>query len=182
MAKQNYGGVYANMDFGTYEFREYPKHIKTGKYGQFVEVHNKEEEIAILGDIEKKQAATQIPDASIDHEKEALISKARKMGIPINALWSKSKLEKTIQQAEEELDNLPAEGDEVETSKVLEISTPTLASASSSIPDGLTEEQYKDQLIATAKELGFKSASRLWGIARLKASIAEAEAHSKLEE
>jgi hypothetical protein len=157
MAKQNLGGVYANMDFPPYVWTEYPKHIKTGNGSEFSIANNAEEEAKILAKLQKNEddAPPETYNYVADPEKEILISRAAELGVPINRKWSKSKIQTVVQGAEDNVDALPAELPEVE-----EV-----------IPEE-NSEQYKDKLIAEAKDLGIP-ANKLWGIPRLKSSIAE---------
>lgn len=147
MAKQNYGGVYANMEFPPYEFREYPKHVVTGPFGQYEVANNETEETVIRAKLQKDHDDAPAVAAPMvaDPAKEILISRAREIGVPFNPMWSKVKLDAVVKAAEAELDNLPPEEDD------------------------------KDALIARANALGIK-ATKLWGIPRLKQDIAAAEA------
>lgn len=169
MAKQNYGGVYALMDFPPYVFREFPKLIHTGAHGQYEIVQNKKEEDEVLGRL--KAAADALPPentvslATFDPIRETLISRARELEVPINRKWSLAKIRAAIQEAEEAIDNLPAEDNlppEDEQTAIDEAHAET-------------DEDDKDSLIDKAKSLGIP-ASKLWGIPRLKKYIAEAEA------
>lgn len=167
MAKQNYGGVYANMDFKPYAYTEYPKHIPTGPHGKFETANDAMEEKAILAKLQKDEddaPAIAMPFVS-DHAKDILISRATELGVAFNPKWSKMKLEQTVKQAEEDTDNLPA--DVVGTRKVKPIIDMTATEIDSE------PEISKDDLIAQAKALGIP-ANKLWGIPRLKSSIAEA--------
>lgn len=159
MARSNFGGVYANMDFPPYIFREYPKQIKTGD-GIFEIVNSSEEETALR---ERLRTGT---TKELDVQRERLIERAASLGVPINKKWSVEKLSAVIRAAEP---------DDI----ILDIS------ANDDLPpeieDPAEEESArddKDALIAKAKALGI-SANKLWGIPRLKAQIAEAEANQE---
>lgn len=151
VAKQNLGGVYANMDFPPYEYREYPKHIRTGPYGKYEVALNQEDELKILTRLKQDDdnAPAIAPAALIaDPEKEILISRVRELGVAFNPQWSKAKLSKVVDEAEKEVDNLPPEEELDEKAKL-----------------------YKE-----AKALGLKAQGmHLWKSERLKAAIAEAK-------
>jgi hypothetical protein len=172
MAKQNFGGVYANMEFPPYVWQEYPKHIITGPHGKFTTVNSKIEEselrqkLQIAHDDMPAESLVQV----IDPDKEILISRAHELGVPINRKWSKAKLEAVVKAAEDEIDNLPADEQIIERKSVVQNHDDEPAEEMES---GKTEEEYKDELIAIAKQLGVKNVSRLWGIPRLKATIVE---------
>ncbi len=153
--KQNLGGVYANMEFPTYEYTEFPKHVVIGPHGKYVVIHNKEEENELLAKLQQDydDAPPETVRHVVDPAKEILISRAAELGVAINRQWSVAKLQKVIQEVEEAVDNLPPEGDSV---------------------GGKAPVENKDELIAKAKSLGIK-ATHLWGIPRLKAEIAAAE-------
>lgn len=154
MAKQNLGGVYANMDFPPYEYREYPKHIRTGPYGRYEVANNAAEEEKILAKLKQDNddAPAIMAPLIADPEKEILISRARELGIAFNSQWSKAKLTLVVQAAEKEIDNLPPE----------------------------EELDEKAKLYAEAKSLGLKAQGmHLWKIERLKAAIAEVKAASE---
>lgn len=175
MAKQNFGGVYANMDFPGYEYREFPKHIPTGPHGRYEIAANATEEEVIRKRLQAEAdgfaAIPEFVHHTPDPEREALVSRAAVLGVPINKLWSITKLKSTIQAAEAAMDELPAEG--AAPLKPTVLTTPGLDEHSAS---GLTPEEYKDKLIEEAKSFGL-SATRLWGIPRLEQTIAEAKAH-----
>lgn len=160
MAKQNLGGVYANMDFPPYEFREFPKHIITGR-GTYETANDKHEEEEIRERVQKEydEAPIEALIHTPDPEREALISRARELNVPINRMWSITKLKATIEKAEQAMDDLPAEGEEQDG----EITSEEQA------------EENKEELIAKAKSLGINKANHLWGIPRLKLEIADAE-------
>lgn len=150
MAKQNLGGVYANMDFPPYVWQEYPKHIKTGQYGQFEIAANAQDEERILSklQLEDDNAPAIAAPLVADPEKEILISRAVELGIAFNPKWSKAKLTTVIDIAEKEVDNLPPE----------------------------EEVDEKAKLYAEAKSLGLKAQGmHLWKAERLKAAISEAK-------
>lgn len=151
MAKQNLGGVYANMEFPTYEYREYPKHIRTGLHGAYEIAQNENDEMRILTKLKQDDdnAPAIAPQALVaDPEKEILISRARELGIAFNSQWSKAKLKVAIDTAEKEVDNLPPE----------------------------EELDEKAKLFKEAKSLGLKAQGmHLWKIDRLKAAIADAK-------
>jgi hypothetical protein len=160
MAKQNLGGVYANMEFPPYEFREYPKHIKTGNRNNFEVANNVKEEEEIRSRLQlEKEVRIQAQEAEpTDPIRESLIKTLNKMNVPFNNKWSNTKLQMTIANAELETDNLPA--------------IENVATENNELEE--TEEEDKDALIAQAKSLGI-NASRVWGIPRLKKEIAEAQ-------
>lgn len=175
MAQQrNYGGVYANMDFGPRVWVEYPKHICTGPNGQYEVANNLEEEQVIVARIRKEggEVPVHVAPHIQDPEKEILMSRARELEVPFNPKWSKAKLKQIVQQAELDIDNLPPEEstktrveEQPKEEEIVEEESET----------GISQDELKDQLIAEAKELGIP-ANRLWGIPRLKSSIAEAKA------
>lgn len=154
MAKQNYGGVYANMEFPPYVWTEYPKHVPIGG-GRYEVANNADDEAKILQRLQKDEdnAPAYIEPLVTDPAKEILISRARELGVPFNAKWSKTKLEQVVKEAEDTIDSLPAESNKSEDTE-------------------LPSEELKEKLLAEAKALGIP-ANRLWGIPRLRASIAE---------
>lgn len=159
MAKQNLGGVYANMEFAPYTYQEYPKHVPIGPNGKYEVALNAAEEERILSKMQKydddapAETVAYVPDP----DKEILISRAAELGIPINRKWSKAKIQTLVEGAEDDVDSLPAESEKTEDEEALSNTTP---------------EELKESLIAKAKSLGIP-ANKLWGIPRLKASIAE---------
>jgi hypothetical protein len=164
MAKQNFGGVYANMEFKPYEWQEYPKHITTGPHGKYEIVNNLEEEEKVLAVLQKQYDETPgvfVPFVA-DHAKEVLISRARELGVPFNSLWSKTKMEKVIAEAEAAVDDLPPE--ETEPKKPATVDK--------------TTKEFKDKLLAEAKSLGIP-AVHVWGVPRLENAIAEARAQKE---
>lgn len=163
MAKQNFGGVYANMDFPPYVWTEYPKHVPTGANGKYEVAFNEADEERILAKLQKTEddAPAKVEPYVADPEKEILISRARELQVPFNPKWSKAKLERIVQEAEDEVDALPVET----TAKKL---------------DEVTSEEDKDELIARAKALGIP-ANRLWGVPRLLTMIADKEASKRKE-
>lgn len=176
MAKQNYGGVYANMEFKPYVWTEFPKHIMTGIGDKYEVAYNAEEEAKIRAKLQKDEddaPAITAPHVA-DPAKQILISRATELGVAFNPKWSKEKLGRVIQQAEEDADNLPA--DVVGTRKVKSV----LKEFPTTIGAEATETVSKEALIAQAQALGIP-ANKLWGIPRLKASIAEVEAKSNKE-
>lgn len=145
MAQRNLGGVYANMEFKTYEYQEYPKHIRTGPHGEYKVVNNSHEEEELKAKLEADQndaPAEQIEVVS-DPERDILIARAKDLGVPINKKWSIAKLKLTISDAESEIDDLPAE-----------------------------EEDSKEELLVKAKSMGINARPQ-WSITRLKNAIAE---------
>lgn len=170
MANKNNGGVYANMDFPPYAYQEYPKHIKTGPHGQYAIVNSAAEEAQILNklQVDEDNAPAELVQLVSDPEKEILISRAKELGVPFNAKWSKSKLQMVVNEAEEAVDVLPPEDPEAKE-KEKNVPQPV---------EGETPEEYKDHLIQEAKFLGIP-ANKLWGLPRLKASISEAKAKLK---
>lgn len=180
MAKQNMGGVYANMEFPPYEFREYPKQVNTGPHGKFTVVHTRAEEDKLRQQLQKDHddaPAEYVPHVA-DPEKEILISRARELGVPFNSKWSKAKLKITVQEAEADVDSLPAEqpvkarGPEYGNEDGdLPISSPPAEGEE----DYETPEELKAALLAKAKSMGINPTGiHLWGIPRLKSAIAEA--------
>jgi hypothetical protein len=159
MARANrpYGGVYENMDFGTYAYQEYPKHIKTGDHGKYEVALNAEEEATIRARLDfKKEVITAKQEAlGPDIEKEKLILRCEDLDIPINRKWSVEKLHMLIRQAESSIDALPAEPASIE--KV----------------EGRNGPRHKE-LLEEAKTLGI-NVNHLWGIPRLEAAIAKAK-------
>lgn len=176
MAKQNTGGVYANMDFPPYTYVEYPKHISIGPHGQHTTVFNKQEEQELLSKMQKDQddAPAYIEPLVVDPAKEILISRARELGVAFNAKWSKAKLEQVVKAAEDDVDNLPPE---MPAEKKSRIAAPVVEDDAAESVE-ITPEEYKDSLISQAKSFDIP-ANKLWGIPRLKASIAEAKAKLK---
>lgn len=182
MAKQNFGGVYANMEFPPYTYQPYPRHIHTGPHGQYEVANSEEEETQIRARLQKDHddaPAAPVPYVA-DPAKEILISRARELGVPFNALWSKAKLQKTVDEAEAAVDDLPPE--ELPKVKKMVEAAPEDEDVEDSEEDQFNSpEDYKDHLIAEANSLGIK-ANKLWGIPRLKSSIAEANANKKKDD
>jgi hypothetical protein len=180
MAKQNYGGVYANMDFPPYEFREFPKSVPTGPYGKHEIAYSKTEEMAILAKLQKDEdeAPAVVAPYVADPVKEILISRARELQIPFNSQWSKAKLTKIVEEAEADVDNLPAEVPESKRNSQSAASPEDPDDEDEGELDVVNEDELKDKLIAQAKSLGIQD-NRLWGIPRLKMSITEAQAKLK---
>lgn len=179
MAKQNFGGVYANMDFPPYVWQEYPKYIATGVNGQHTIVYSAVEESALKNKMQKAQ--DDMPAEPVhyvaDPEKEILISRAAELEVPINRKWSKAKLEQVVKEAEEAIDDLPAEEAPVKNMKLAVIEE--YNDDQEIVEDSESPEEYKDRLINEAKALNIP-ANKLWGIPRLTASIAEAKAKMKV--
>lgn len=175
MAKKNYGGVYANMEFPPYEYVPYPRHIITGPNGLFEVAHSEQDEKEIKTRLRKErdEAPEESEAFAIDPEKEILISRARELSVPINRKWSKEKLGKVVRDAEDAIDNLPPEDDQpVKQSQINLDDEP----AEDFVEEPKLEStEDKAELIAQAKALGIP-ATFLWGVPRLKASIAEAQA------
>lgn len=183
MAKQNLGGVYANMDFPPYVWQEYPKHISTGPYGKFETVHSKQEEMAILARLDSEfdnapaEAVKYVPDP----EKDILIARARELGVAINPKWSKAKLSVVVSEAEEAVDNLPAELPQARERPSNKLTLGNVAPPQSMLPaEDPKDAQYdspddlKNALYLEAKDLGINGTGmHLWGIPRLKQAIAE---------
>lgn len=156
MAKQNLGGVYANMEFAPYSFQEYPKHVQTGPWGKYEIARDTKEEQEILARVNQKFEAHQDAqardeaEALLDPHHESLVAKARMLGVPFNSKWSTPKLQIVINEAEKSMDDLPPE-------------------------ENISDVRHnQDELIARAKSLGIP-ATRLWGIPRLLREIAEKE-------
>lgn len=160
MHRPPYGGVYANMDFdkiyGPKSYQEYPKHIPVGSNGEYLVAHTPKEEEEILGTLQEMDdnAPAKVEHYVADPEKEILISRAREIGVAFNRKWSKAKLKQVVEEAEAEIDALPVER------------------AAEEEDTGETPEEMKDRLIQEAKSLGIP-ANKLWGIPRLKSTIAE---------
>lgn len=178
MAKKNYGGVYANMEFPPYEYIPYPRHIITGPNGLYEVANSEEEEKRIKDRLRKAHddAPAEFEAFIADPEKDILVSRARELNVPINRKWSKQKLQQVIQEAESAIDSLPPE--DQEDAKSVFAETPVIdhfahIQTSLSAPAQI-EEDDKDELVAQAKALGLP-ATKVWGIPRLKASIAEAQ-------
>lgn len=157
MAKSNNGGVYANMDFGSYVYQEYPKHIKTDKFGNYITVSDSTEEKKVRSELQysDQEAATEVVAQILeDPHHEALVAKCRVLGVPFNPKWSNSKLQATITANETSNDDLP--------------------------PEENTEDavEDKDALIAKAKSFGIP-ATKLWGVPRLLREIEVAEANKE---
>lgn len=172
MAKQNLGGVYANMDFPAYEWKEFPKAVTTGPHGQYVVVQSAIEESEVRSKLQKDQddaPAIHIPYVA-DPEKEILISRARELGVAFNPKWSKAKLQVTVNEAEREVDSLPAELPKKKSAPVITTIEPEIELHNES------PEDTKARLVAEVKALGINPTGiHLWGIPRLKAAIAEAQ-------
>lgn len=171
MAKQNYGGVYANMDFHPYVYTEYPKHVSTGN-GRYEVVNNEAEELKILDKLQIVNDAA--PAEAIRHvadpEKDILIARAYELGVAINRKWSKQKLEQVVKTAEDDVDSLPA--DETTIKPVSQVVVSQFE-----IPEETPPVDEKAELLAEAKALGITPQGvHLWGIPRLKAAIAEVKA------
>jgi hypothetical protein len=168
MAKRDYAGVYANMEFPPYQYQPYPRHVTTGPHGQYEIANNEDEERRIKSKFNSTHTESAFSSADetvapvVDHEREILISRALDLGVPINRKWSKDKLKRIVSEAEAAVDDLPA--DEVQSDE--DKSQPDLFEES-------LESEDKDELIEQAKELGIP-ATRVWGVPRLKASIKEA--------
>lgn len=157
MAKQNLGGIYQNMEFTPWVFKEYPKHVPTGPYGQFAVANNAEEEHRILKRVQQDQddaPALTMPHVR-DPEKDILISRAQELQVPFNPKWSKGKLQQLVDEAEEQVDMLPVDESRLHPAD---------------FADTVAE---KDRLIAEAKALGIP-ANRIWGIPRLQDVIKRA--------
>lgn len=177
MAKQNYGGVYANMEFAPYQYQAYPRHIPTGDKGEYEVVFNEEEEVKVRAKLRKQfdDVPAEIEAFTADPEKEILISRARELEVPINRKWSKEKLIATLKAAEDAIDNLPPEGAEDEEPATEPTATVNGAGIAH-IADVTTVEEVDDKeaLLAKAKELGIKAQGmHLWGVPRLQATISE---------
>lgn len=180
MAKHNYGGVYANMDFPPYEYVPYPRHIPTtdGKY----EVANSEaEEAAIKAKLKKDHDNLPALDPyfTSDPEKEILFARAKELGVPFNPKWSKAKLKNVIDTAEMEIDNLPPDsgfGDKAPAFFTRDLMTPTLTDTFDKLVETPNIPDDREALVAKAKSMGINPVGiHLWGIPRLKATIAEHE-------
>jgi hypothetical protein len=197
-----YEGVYANMDFeaiyGPKQFLEYPKHVKTGPTNNdFKTVYSAKEERELLATLKYEQdnPSPEQFHATTDNEKEILITRAHELGVPINRKWSKGKLQQVITDAENEFDNLPAEGAPQKTEYVSPVGSqviydtqlPTIADDNELVAENIqvidqeaADADEKAELIAEAKMLGINNrALHLFGIVRLKAEIAEARAKVK---
>jgi hypothetical protein len=177
MAYKNTGGVYANMEFPPYEFREYPKLIPTGPHGAYQIVSSQREENELLDSlgVAREKALAAKAHGPVDPQKEILIARASELGVPINKQWSMLKLQAVISAAEAAVDELPPEGEEIEE----RIHNKLIAAADEKVEEISNFEDDKTELVARAKELGISSASRIWGVPRLKSAIAEAEAKSE---
>ena len=68
MAKGQFGGVYANMEFPEYVFREYPKAIKL-KDGRVVAVNSQAEELRMIDEVVPVKDV-----AKIEQERDAVAS------------------------------------------------------------------------------------------------------------
>lgn len=187
MAKQNFGGVYANMDFPPYVWQEYPKHIPTGPYGKFEVAYSKADEDKIVArlDNEFDNAPAEAVKFVPDPEKDILIARARELRIPINAKWSKAKLSQLVSEAEEAVDSLPAElpNPRERPSNKLTLANSTPQPISMISAEDPNDEKFesaddlKNSLYLKAKEIGVTGTGmHLWGIPRLKQAIAEHEA------
>lgn len=176
MAKQNLGGVYANMDFPPYVWQEYPKHIATGPHGKYEVAQNAADEERIRAKLQKDQddAPAEPVHLVLDPQKEILISRAHELGVAINRKWSVAKLQQVVNAAEQSVDNLPAEGEEGQADETPNDPSGTVVDMPQE-PIDETPKQLKDRLLAEAKALGIE-AHHLWGVPRLKAAIAEAQA------
>lgn len=174
MAKQNFGGVYALMDFPPYQYREYPKAIQVGQRGEFKIAQNEEEESkirsAIVAKIDSLPAENQAAAIAADPVRESLILRANELNVPINRKWSIGKLQAVVKDAEEAIDNLAPDDN-----------LPANENADGALSDGSEEihsEDDKEVLIAKAKSLGIP-ANKLWGVPKLKRTIEEVEASKK---
>ena len=193
MAKQNYGGVYANMEFPPYEYREYPKHIMTGVEDKYEVVYTKDEEEKVMRRLQRAFDALPTENAAFivkDPEKDLLIARAHELGVPINRKWSKAKLQSVLADAENEIDSLPPEGAAEEAlarpiTLVEKVDEPTEVKAeeapkSAPAPAKSDNDLIKAALIAEAKSLGLNPPGlMLFGIPRLRAMIAEHKAKNE---
>lgn len=179
MAKAKpYGGVYENYDFekvyGPREWVEYPKAIPTGTgpFDKSFKIANNAVEEAEIRAALKQEFEDNLPAEVHAHvadpEKEILISRARELGLAFNDKWSKSKLSGIISNAEADVDNLPAE---LPAPKA----EPKMPTSLLGLPAHDEEnEDVHTKLLDEAKRLGIKERNmHLWGVARLKAAIAE---------
>ena len=177
MAKQNYGGVYANMDFPTYEYRAYPRHIVTGPNGLYEVANSAEEEMKIKARLRKTydEMPSEPMLLTADPEKEILISRARELNVPINRKWSKQKLENVLKEAEAAIDDLPPEDELTQLDDL-----PATEDFAEEVTAEDLDEEDKDALLAKAKSLGIKvQGMHLWGVPRIKATIAEFKASTE---
>lgn len=172
-----YGGVYENMDFeqiyGPKEFKEYPKFIPTGPHGQGTVVQTADEERDLRARMQKDEddAPAYVAPLVADPEKEILISRCRELGAAFNPKWSKAKLKATVETAEADVDNLPAELPLQKKSKAQ-----THLSDEPELAEIDPETDVHATLLAEAKSIGIKAVGmHLWGIPRLKLAIAEAK-------
>jgi len=173
MAKQNYGGVYANMDFPPYTYVPYPRHIATGPRGEYEVAYSEEEERKIKARLQREHdnMPEEVEAFATDPEKEILISRARELNVPINKKWSKEKLKSVVSAAEADIDNLPPEDEDDDHIGVVSLTAPTNNN------DDNAETDDKEALLGQARDLGIKAQGmHLWGVPRLKATIAEFKA------
>lgn len=186
-AKRPYGGVYENMDFPTYEFTEYPKHVPSGAHGKYEIAHTAEEEAEISARVGYKQEviAQEQRELGPDPQRERLILRARELDVPINRKWSLYKISSLIKEAEESLDALPAEPIDYHTSNSAKVAKPTLVAAKIVDPDDEPAEneepskkEVHSQLFKEAKALGIEC-HHVWGIPRLQSAIAEHKLKNK---
>jgi hypothetical protein len=171
-----YEGVYANMDFPVYEYREYPKHVKIEPHG-FKVVNSKEEEDQLLQTLGRrnekmKQDIEGMGGETRDPERDFLLRRARELNIPVNKLWSTFKFRGLVQKAEDELDKLPAEQ--------IDDNLPATGEGTAEISVDLSKISEKEQtdlkksLLEKAHVLGIP-ATDSWSITRLQNYISEAE-------
>lgn len=183
-ANANFGGVYANMDFEPYQYREFPKHIPTGTHGEYAVALNPREEANIRARVQEEadaEAAQEQGHTAMDPQKEILFGRAKELGIPFNRKWSISKLQELIITAEAAIDELPAEENlpvvqvvKEPANKLINFATTIDPGVKTTVSTPEESEEDKDLLIEEARDLGLP-ATRVWGVAKLKAEIAKAK-------
>lgn len=179
-ARRPYEGVYATIDFPPYEYQEFPKYIATGMHGKFEIAYTQEEELEIRtrNQLQSNVISAGRQFSQTDPERELLAGRAAELGVPINRKWSIAKLKQVIMDAEKSIDDLPADEGLQATPQINVDDLPPDENehVKQEVPPALVVDQarLKDDLIAKARSMGI-NANKLWGIPRLKATIAEAE-------
>lgn len=103
-----YQGLYENMPFPEYEFKEYPKFIKTGekvdpatksKIPEGYLVHNEAEEAEALG--------TGKEPVREEDTRERLLKVAKQAGVQVDARWGAPKITEALVAAKVDIDHDP---------------------------------------------------------------------------
>lgn len=103
-----YQGLYEGIEFGEYEFKEYPKFIQTGekvdlstktKTPTGVLVYSEAEEAALT--------ATGKPPVRDEDERTRLLKVAKQAGVEVDARWGLPKIEAALVAAKIDTDHDP---------------------------------------------------------------------------